>query len=113
MKTNTTLTLIKTMTKQDLIKAITEEARKTRFINQADVEAVINTLPEVVAHNLARGHNVTLHGLCVFKPGEVKAREYRNPRTGVTIIRGAHPTVKAKASARLIGAMVAKAARTA
>lgn len=73
-----TLKGILTMNKHDLITAVANRHNA----QLKDIEPVLDTLADVVREELAKGNEVTLHGLGKFKVSQRKARTGRNPSTG-------------------------------
>mgnify|MGYP000912374887 CR=1 FL=1 len=69
------------MNKQDLIDAVANASGTTK----ADAERVLEALTTVTQHELAKGNEVTLHGLGKLKVSQRKARTGRNPQTGEAI----------------------------
>ena len=72
------------MTKQELIKAVTQTVRTMdpqRNVTAVMVEAVLDALVDVTAAELFGGE-VTLPRLGKFKSKAVAARKVRNPRNG-------------------------------
>ena len=73
------------MTKQELIKAVTQTVRAMdpqRNVTAVMVEATLDALVDVTAAELLGGGEVTLPRLGKFKSKAVAARKVRNPRTG-------------------------------
>lgn len=73
------------MTKQELVKAVTEELRAKhpdRDVNAVLVETVLDALGDVAAAELLGGGEIPLSGLGKLKSKDVPARKGRNPRTG-------------------------------
>ena len=68
------------MLKSDLIQRIMSE---NRHLYQRDVEKVVNTIFDEIVDALRRGDRVELRGLRAFSAKLRKARQGRNPRTGV------------------------------
>ena len=73
------------MTKQELIKAVTQTVRTMdpqRSVTAVMVEAVLDALVDVTAAELLGGGEITLPRLGKFKSKAVAARKVRNPRNG-------------------------------
>ena len=73
------------MTKQELIKAVTQTVHTMdpqRNVTAVMVEATLDALVDVTAAELLGGGEVTLPRLGKFKSKAVAARKGRNPRTG-------------------------------
>lgn len=73
------------MTKQELIKAVTQTVRTMdpqRNVTAVMVEAVLDALVDVTAAELLGGGEITLPRLGKFKSKAVAARKVRNPRNG-------------------------------
>ena len=73
------------MTKQELIKAVTQTVRTMdpqRNVTAVMTEAVLDALVDVTAAELLGGGEVTLPRLGKFKSKAVAARKVRNPRNG-------------------------------
>ena len=69
------------MTKQELVKAVSQKSGCT----QHDTECVINATCSSLADALVRGERIALPGLGTFKTSPTKARTCRNPMTGAAI----------------------------
>lgn len=69
------------MNKQDLIDAVTNVSD----LRKVDVEAALDALTTVVQKALAKGNEVTLHGIGKLKVAQRKGRTGRNPRTNEAI----------------------------
>jgi integration host factor subunit beta len=70
------------MTKSDLIA---ELAASNPHLTQAHAELIVATVFDQIAAALARGRRVELRGFGAFSVKQRKAREGRNPRTGVAV----------------------------
>ncbi len=66
------------MRKQDLVRAVANEAKLTETQANAAVNAVIDT----IQNQLAKGEEVNISGFGAFRVVERAAREGRNPRSG-------------------------------
>lgn len=69
------------MNKQDLIDAVTAKSD----LRKVEVEAALDALSTVVTGELAKGNEVTLHGLGKLKVARSAARTGRNPSNGEPI----------------------------
>jgi DNA-binding protein HU-beta len=69
------------LTKPELIKQLVA----TTTLKSADVEKTVTAFLDTVTSTLKSGHEVRLLGFGTFTIQEMKAREGRNPATGVTI----------------------------
>lgn len=67
--------------KQDLIAAVSKEAKLTKKDSTAAVNAVISTITK----SLKKGDKVQLIGFGSFEVRERAARNGRNPQTGATM----------------------------
>ena len=77
------------MTKQELIKAVTQTVRAMdpqRNVTAVMVEATLDALVDVTAAELLGGGEVTLPRLGKFKSKAVAARKVRNPRNGEILV---------------------------
>lgn len=84
------------MTKQELIKAVTQTVHTMdpqRNVTAVMVEAVLDALVDVTAAELLGGGEISLPGLGKLKSKDVAARKGRNPRTGETLDIPAHKAV--------------------
>ena len=73
------------MTKQELIKAVTQALREKhpdKDVTAVMVEAVLEALGDVAAAELLGGGELPLPGIGKLKSRDVAARKGRNPRTG-------------------------------
>lgn len=69
------------MTKQELLKAI---ATKTK-LPQTQVDAVLQTLIDVIGDHVQSGKELQISGLGKFSTSERAARTGRNPQTGAPL----------------------------
>jgi DNA-binding protein HU-beta len=69
------------MKKSDLVDLVAQRQNLPR----PQVEAMIDSLLDAVAENLAKGERVDFRGFGAFAVRESAARSGRNPRTGETI----------------------------
>lgn len=75
------------MNKQELIAAILVRAihYKDSGVQRNSVEAVLDSLADVINVALVQGEEVALPGIGKFSAGERAARKGRNPATGADI----------------------------
>ena len=85
------------MTKSELITSVAEETSVASSV----VEYVVSTMLGHIAHELAKGGDITLKGFGKFSVKETAAREGRNPKTGASIQIAAGKKVSFKASSSL------------
>ena len=69
------------MNKDDLIRAVAEQAQMTK----ANAAQAVNAVFESITGSLKKGEPVTLVGFGSFKVSKRAARQGRNPRTGEPI----------------------------
>ena len=69
------------MNKDDLIRAVAEQAQMTK----ANAAQAVNAVFESITGSLKKGAPVTLVGFGSFKVSKRAARQGRNPRTGEPI----------------------------
>jgi DNA-binding protein HU-beta len=69
------------MNKDDLIRAVAEQAQMTK----ANAAQAVNAVFESITGSLKKGNPVTLVGFGSFKVSKRAARQGRNPRTGEPI----------------------------
>ena len=69
------------MNKDDLIRAVAEQAQMTK----ANAAQAVNAVFESITGSLKKGEAVTLVGFGSFKVSKRAARQGRNPRTGEPI----------------------------
>jgi DNA-binding protein HU-beta len=81
------------MTKAELVGKIAKDTKLSR----ASSEKVLNTIVASISNALKRGVKVTLVGFGTFSVVKRKAREGRNPRSGITIRIPARKTPKFRA----------------
>ncbi|WP_299392529.1 HU family DNA-binding protein [uncultured Desulfovibrio sp.] len=84
------------MTRQELIKAVTQAVRTAhpdRDVNTVMVEVMLEALGDVAAAELLGGGEIPLPGLGKLKSKDIAARTGRNPRTGETLDIPAHKAV--------------------
>jgi integration host factor subunit beta len=70
------------MTKSDLIADL---AADNPHLTQAHAELIVQAVFDQITAALARGQRVELRGFGAFTVKQRKAREGRNPRTGVAV----------------------------
>jgi integration host factor subunit beta len=73
------------MTKSELIQRLAE---RNPHLYQHDVERIVSTIFGEITKALSRGDRVELRGFGTFSVKRRKAREGRNPRTGVIVSVG-------------------------
>lgn len=75
------------MTKNEIIKKLSDETRVTQKDVRAVLDALTNPKPGkgLIATRLNKGKKVILAGFGTFCVRERKARKARNPRTGGTV----------------------------
>lgn len=83
------------MNKPDLIKAITTDVAALA-VNQATVEAVLNSLAVVASKELGEGEDVTIPGIAKLETKLRAARKGRNPKTGAELDIPAKTVVRVK-----------------
>jgi integration host factor subunit alpha len=71
-----------TLTKKEIIKAVSEE---NGFLKNQSTE-IVESLIEVIKRSLASGDDVLVSGFGKFKVREKKVRKGRNPATGQDLI---------------------------
>ena len=67
------------MTKSELILKLAEA---NPHLYQRDIETLVATVFEEIAHALEKGNRVELRGFGIFSISKQKARISRNPKTG-------------------------------
>lgn len=82
------------MKKHELITVLAATTGKPK----ATVAAVLNALPELAAKQLATGGKFVVPGVVTLTLKDTPERTYRNPNTGVAIIKPAGKRVHAKAA---------------
>ncbi len=87
----------KTVTRADLVDAITSEYR----ISQADAAEIIEDILDEINVALMRGEDVKLSGFGTFKLRSKKERMGRNPKTGESAVVTARRVVSFRPSAQL------------
>jgi integration host factor subunit beta len=70
------------MIKSDLIKKVAEE---NPHLYYRDVEKIINTILNEIIESLKKGNRVELRGFGAFSVKERKARQGRNPKSGLSV----------------------------
>jgi len=85
------------MTKQQVIEAVTGKTDRSK----ADVEAVVDSMLEVIVGALHANERVDIRGFGSFAVKEKKARQGRNPRTGEAITIAAKRDASFKPSKEL------------
>ena len=71
------------MTKSELILKLAES---NPHLYQRDIETLVATVFEEIAHALESGNRVELRGFGAFSTKQREARTGRNPRTGDSVI---------------------------
>lgn len=91
------------MNKNDLINAVTEEMKLShnRAVSKTDVDALLNSLGDVIQKELKQEGEVTLPGVGKLTTGTRAARQGRNPQTGKAIEIPAARLAKFKAAKAL------------
>lgn len=69
------------MKKPDIIKQVA----KYSGLTQGQANVVIKSLIKVIQNNLIKGETVSLSGLGSFRAKARKARQGRNPKTGIIV----------------------------
>ena len=85
------------MRKQDLVRAVAQQARMSEAQATAAVNAVIGTIQDA----LAGGDEVNISGFGAFRVVERASREGRNPRTGTTMTIGPRKSPAFRAGSQL------------
>ena len=85
------------MRKQDLVRAVAQEAKLTEAQATADVNALI----DAIQNSLAKGDEVNISGFGAFRVVERAAREGRNPRTGESMKIGPRKSAAFRAGTQL------------
>ncbi|MGQ9500360.1 MAG: integration host factor subunit alpha [Dissulfurimicrobium sp.] len=67
-----------TLTKADIIRRI----YKSKVLSKTDATKLVETLLEIMKHNLETGNDILISGFGKFAVKEKKARRGRNPHTG-------------------------------
>jgi DNA-binding protein HU-beta len=80
------------MTKSELVKAVAESTE----LPQTKVNAVIESMFEVITEQVRGGNKVQLSGLVSFQATDVAARNGVNPKTKEKIVIPARRVVRAK-----------------
>lgn len=91
------MTEVKNLNKNDFINLISEESN----ISKADASRSIEHFTKGIEKVVAKGAKLTLIGFGSFYIAENKAREGRNPKTGVPLKIAASKTPKFKAGSDL------------
>ena len=73
------------MTKSDLTLRLAEQYP---HLLRRDVERIVNAILDAISNGLVRGGRVELRGFGAFSVKVRKARQGRNPRTGVSVSVG-------------------------
>jgi integration host factor subunit beta len=73
---------LETLTKADLSKHLIEHLD---LINKKDADILVKTFLDSIVDSLHRGEGVELRGFGSFRLRDRKARQGRNPRSGVSI----------------------------
>ena len=85
------------MRKQDLVRAVAQQATMSEAQATAAVNAVIGTIQQA----LASGDEVNISGFGAFRVVERASREGRNPRTGTTMTIGPRKSPAFRAGSQL------------
>ena len=85
------------MRKQDLVRAVAQQANMSDAQATAAVNAVIGTIQQA----LASGDEVNISGFGAFRVVERASREGRNPRTGTTMTIGPRKSPAFRAGSQL------------
>lgn len=85
------------MRKQDLVRAVAQEAKLT----EAQASAAVNAMIDAIQNSLARGDEVNISGFGAFRVVERAAREGRNPRSGEPMQIGARKSAAFRAGTQL------------
>ena len=85
------------MRKQDLVRAVAQQANMSEAQATAAVNAVIGTIQQA----LASGDEVNISGFGAFRVVERASREGRNPRTGTTMTIGPRKSPAFRAGSQL------------
>lgn len=85
------------MRKQDLVRAVAQEAKLT----EAQATAAVNALIDAIQDSLAKGDEVNISGFGAFRVVERAARQGRNPRTGEEMQIGARKSAAFRAGTQL------------
>lgn len=96
------------MKKNELIEALIDghhSKRESVVISKADMEAVLESLGEIIQTRLATGTEVTLPGVGKLTVTERAARTGRNPQTGEAVQIPASRSARLKPSKALKEAM--------
>lgn len=91
----------KTVTRVDLVSAITDEYR----ISQADAAEIVEDILDEINVALMRGEDVKLSGFGSFKVRSKRERMGRNPKTGESAVVTARKVVTFRPSAQLRNAV--------
>jgi DNA-binding protein HU-beta len=83
--------------KQDLVRAVAQQANMSEAQATAAVNAVIGTIQQA----LASGDEVNISGFGAFRVVERASREGRNPRTGTTMTIGPRKSPAFRAGSQL------------
>lgn len=78
------------ISKKELVAAVAANTGMTKV----DVEKVVNGLFDVIRDTLCDGTAVTIPDVCVLKIIEVKARNFRNPKSGELVMKPARRKIK-------------------
>ena len=84
---------MKTMTRAQLVAALSEEMGATK----KDAGAALDALRAVIARTVAGGTPVVIPGICKVAPRSRPERTYRNPSNGTTFVKPAGTDVKVSA----------------
>lgn len=78
------------MTKEDLIKEISDQTKLTK----KDASQALDAIFKVIEESLSQGEDITLVGFGAFKVSKREERNGRNPRTGDSMTIPAMKVVK-------------------
>ena len=85
------------MRKQDLVRAVAQEAKLT----DAQANAAVNAVIDAIQNSLARGDEVNISGFGAFRVVERAARDGRNPRSGEPMKIGPRKSAAFRAGTQL------------
>ena len=85
------------MRKQDLVRAVAQEAKLT----DAQANAAVNAVIEAIQSSLAKGDEVNISGFGAFRVVERAARDGRNPRSGEPMKIGPRKSAAFRAGTQL------------
>jgi DNA-binding protein HU-beta len=85
------------MRKQDLVRAVAQEAKLT----DAQANAAVNAVIDAIQNSLAKGDEVNISGFGAFRVVERAARDGRNPRSGEPMKIGPRKSAAFRAGTQL------------